>query len=69
MQPPTIAIAHSLALDEERGHLYLADRENSRILEFDAQSGALLLHLQLSDPVFAIAVNKKGIFLYLITKV
>ena len=63
LDPPMMNVVHSLALDEEKGRLFVADRENMRVLEFDATKGDLVSHLPFNDPVYAVAVNKKGRFL------
>lgn len=40
--PSFFQIPHSLSLDERNKRLFVADRENSRVLMFDADKGRIL---------------------------
>ena len=64
--PNTFDIPHSLALDEKRRMLYVADRENGRIQCFDTDGN---FHKQISSKkfgglVFAINFNNQGMLSY-----
>ena len=53
-------IPHSLSLDESNGRLYVADRENSRVLALDAGSGGLLREVKdFGERVFAVHYHAK----------
>ncbi|CAH3014635.1 unnamed protein product [Porites evermanni] len=53
-------IPHSLSLDEANGRLYVADRENSRVLALDAGSGSLLREVKdFGERVFAVHYHAK----------
>ena len=41
LSPASFRIPHSASLDEENQELYVADRENGRILVFNALNGKL----------------------------
>ena len=48
-------IPHSLSLDEQNRHLFVADRENSRVLVFDSVSGSFVREIkEFGDRVFAV---------------
>lgn len=48
-------IPHSLSLDVSNRHLFVADRENSRVLVFDSDSGSFLREIkEFGDRVFAV---------------
>jgi len=51
-------IVHSLALDEDGGRLFVADRENKRVLVFHTNRGTFLKKIDFENPVFAVAFNK-----------
>lgn len=52
-----MSVVHSLALDEGTNKLYVADRENHRVLVFGGNSGKLLSEIKFKDPVYAVAYN------------
>lgn len=52
--PNYFQIPHSLSLDKKNGHLFVADRENSRVLVFETEKGKLLLEIKdFGERVFA----------------
>ncbi|XP_065060202.1 LOW QUALITY PROTEIN: peptidylglycine alpha-amidating monooxygenase-like [Rhopilema esculentum] len=55
--PRSFKIPHSVSLDEEKQELYVADRENGRVLVFGALSGKLLRVISdgFGDTVYAIS--------------
>ena len=60
LNPPSMQIVHSLAFDEENNRLYVADRENNRVLVFNSQDGDYVWQIGFNEAVYAVAVNKKG---------
>lgn len=40
--PHYFTIPHSASTDKDNNHLYIADRENSRVLVFDTKTGQLV---------------------------
>ena len=58
LHPPFMTVVHSLALDEGGNRLFVADRENQRILIFDTMTGNYKSQIQLDQPVYAIAFEK-----------
>lgn len=54
-----MVVVHSLSLDETNNKLYVADRENQRVLVFDANTGKLLTKISdiFKGPVYAVAFN------------
>ena len=53
--PDVFQIPHSLSLDEQNRHLFVADRENSRVLVFDSVSGSFVREIkEFGDRVFAV---------------
>lgn len=61
-KPFFMVVVHGLALDEAHNLLYVADRENGRILVFDSQSGDFITHIskKFEGAVFAIAYNENN---------
>jgi hypothetical protein len=56
--PANFLIPHSLSLDHERGVLYVADRENGRVLTFDTKTGHYRHEYKgFGDKVFAISFS------------
>lgn len=54
LSPDAFAVPHALALAEEFGYLYVADRENGRILCFHAANGSF--HKQYSSDLIGGAI-------------
>ena len=53
--PNVFQIPHSLSLDENNGRLFVADRENSRVLVFETHQGKLLREIKdFGERVFAV---------------
>ena len=53
--PNVFQIPHSLSLDENNGRLFVADRENSRVLVFETHQGKLLGEIKdFGERVFAV---------------
>ena len=51
--PDVFQIPHSLSLDEQNRHLFVADRENSRVLVFDSVNGSFVREIkEFGDRVF-----------------
>ena len=44
--PSNFEIPHSLSLDEKNRRLFVADRENSRVLQFDSVNGHLVREIK-----------------------
>ena len=57
-----MVVVHGLALDETHHLLYVADRENGRVLVFDCNSGDFITHItkKFGGAVFAIAYNENN---------
>ena len=51
-------IVHSVALDEDGGRLFVADREHKRVLIFQTSDGKFLKKIDFENPVYAVAFNK-----------
>jgi len=57
-KPFYMNVVHSLALDEEKHRLYVADRENQRVLVFNSNDGTFVSHIRkgtFKGAVYAIA--------------
>ncbi|KAJ7339646.1 hypothetical protein OS493_006053 [Desmophyllum pertusum] len=55
LAPDVFQIPHSLSLDEKNRRLFVADRENSRVLEFDSINGNLIREIHaFGERVFAV---------------
>uniref|UniRef100_A0A7M5VDK8 Peptidylglycine monooxygenase n=2 Tax=Clytia hemisphaerica TaxID=252671 RepID=A0A7M5VDK8_9CNID len=67
LNPPSMRIVHSLAFDEENNRLYVADRENNRVLVFNSQDGDYVWQIAFKEAVYAVAVNKKDNVLHAVT--
>ena len=53
LDPDVFQIPHSLSLDEQNRHLFVADRENSRVLVFDSVNGSFVREIkEFGDRVF-----------------
>ena len=53
--PDVFEIPHSLSLDQQNRHIFVADRENSRVLVFDSVSGSFVREIkEFGDRVFAV---------------
>jgi len=51
--PDFFQLPHSLSLDEQNRHLFVADRENSRVLVFDSVNGSFVREIkEFGDRVF-----------------
>jgi len=51
--PAFFQLPHSLSLDEQNRHLFVADRENSRVLVFDSVNGSFVREIkEFGDRVF-----------------
>ena len=56
--PPNFLIPHSLSLDQDKGLLFVADRENGRVLTFDTQTGHYRdVYKGFGEKVFAISYS------------
>ena len=56
--PPNFLIPHSLSLDHDGGLLFVADRENGRVLTFDTQTGHYRdVYTGFGEKVFAISYS------------
>lgn len=66
--PNYFQIPHSLSLDKKNGHLFVADRENSRVLVFETEKGKLLREIKdFGERVFAMHYHpEKGDDIYVI---
>ena len=63
-----MSIVHSVAVDPIEHRLFVADRENGRILIFHTDSGLFIQEIKApTGAVYAVAYNPmKGIYLYII---
>lgn len=56
--PPNFLVPHSLSLGHEGRLLFVADRENGRVLTFDGENGKFLAqYIGFGDKVFAICYS------------
>ena len=56
--PAFFQLPHSLSLDEQNRHLFVADRENSRVLVFDSVNGSFVREIkEFGDRVFVAHYN------------